>query len=60
VSRFDLRFRVVIAGSGFRRRECMLSIMQLEKLRALRLVNDARLSGISVKRFAERSSECKV
>jgi hypothetical protein len=34
--------------------------MQLDRLSARRLVNDARLSGISVKRFVERSRDCKV
>jgi hypothetical protein len=60
VSRLERRFRVVMAGRGFRPRECRLSIMQLERFSARRHVRVAKLSGISVKRFADRSSDCKV
>lgn len=59
-SRFDRRFRVVIAGKGLRTSECKLSIMQLDKLSARRFVSEARLSGISVNRFKDRSRDKSV
>lgn len=34
--------------------------MQLERLRARRHVSEARLSGISLKRLADKSSDCSV
>jgi hypothetical protein len=49
-----------MAGKGFLPRECIDSIMQFDKFRARSDVSDARLSGISVKRFADRSNDCKV
>jgi hypothetical protein len=51
---------VVIAGKGLRVKECKLSIMQFERLSARKQDNVERLSGISVKRFADRSSDCRV
>lgn len=51
---------MVIAGRGFFPKECRLPIMQLERFSARRQDSVARLSGISVKRLAERSSDCKV
>lgn len=52
--------RVVMAGRGLRPNECSPSIIQLERFNARRQVRLARLSGISVKRLAERSSDCSV
>jgi hypothetical protein len=49
-----------MAGKGFRDRECRESIMQFERFRALSDVRAARQSGTCVKRFDERSSECRV
>jgi hypothetical protein len=60
VSRLERRFSVVMAGKGFRPRECRLSIIQLERFSARRQVKVAKLSGISVKRFADKSSDCNV
>lgn len=60
VRRLERRLSVVIAGSGFRPKECRPSIMQLERLRARRQVRLARLSGISANRLADRSSDCSV
>jgi hypothetical protein len=34
--------------------------MQLERFKALKAINEARLSGTSVKRFVDRSRECRV
>jgi hypothetical protein len=58
--RLERRLSVVIAGSGFRPSECSPSIIQLERFSARKHVKVARLSGISVKRFDERSSDCRV
>lgn len=58
--RLERRFSVVIAGSGFLPKECSDSIMQCERFSARRDVNEAKLSGISVKRFADRSNDCRV
>ena len=60
VRRFPRRFNAVIAGKGFRDKECSESIMQFERFRALSDVRVARQSGTCVKRFEERSRECKV
>jgi hypothetical protein len=46
-----------MAGNGFLPKECNDSIMQLERFSARREVNEAKLSGISVKRFADRSND---
>jgi len=51
---------MVIAGSGLRESEWRLVIIQLERFKARKFVRDARLSGISLKRLLDRSSECKV
>src|SRR3569833_1325732 len=59
-SRLARRFRAVMAGSGFRVRECRESIMQWDRFRARRAVRLARLSGICVKRLDDRSRECSV
>jgi len=58
--RFERRLRAVMAGSGFRVKECSASIMQLERFRALRAVREAKQSGIWVNKFSDRSRECKV
>lgn len=58
--RFERKLMMLMAGNGFRASECKLSIMQFDKLRARRLVSVARLSGISVRRLEDRSSECSV
>jgi hypothetical protein len=60
MSRFDRRFKAVIAGRGFLVKEWRESIMQLDRLSARNAVKDARQSGICENRFAERSRECKV
>src|SRR5438309_5893267 len=60
LNRLDLKFRVVIAGNGFLPRECRESIMQFDRFNARSDVRVARLSGISVKRFADRSNDCNV
>ena len=60
VSRLERRLSVVIAGNGFRPRECRLLIIQLDKLSARRHDIVARLSGISAKRLDEMSSDCSV
>jgi hypothetical protein len=52
-----LRFNAVIAGSGFLASEWRDSIMQFDRFSALKAVNDARLSGTSVKRLEEISRE---
>lgn len=49
-----------MAGKGLRESECSESIMQWDRFRDLRATSEARLSGTSVKRFQERSRECKV
>lgn len=49
-----------MAGRGFRDKECKDSIIQRERLRARRATNDAKLSGTSVKRFEDRSRDCRV
>jgi hypothetical protein len=49
-----------MAGSGFLDRECRESTMQLDRFKALRDTSDAKLSGTSVKRFEDRSRECRV
>jgi hypothetical protein len=49
-----------MAGSGLRVRECNESIMQWAKFSARRAVRVARLSGICVNRFDERSREWSV
>lgn len=46
-----------MAGSGFLVNECNDSIMQLDKFKARKAVNEARLSGISVNRLEDRSNE---
>jgi hypothetical protein len=51
---------VVMAGKGLRVKECKLSIMQLDRFRARKQDNVDRLSGISVKRLADKSSDCRV
>lgn len=58
--RLERRFKVVIAGSGLRPNDCKPSIMQFERLRARRHVKVARLSGISLKRLADKSSDWRV
>ena len=58
--RLERRLSVVIAGNGFRPSDCTPSIMQFERLRERRQVKVARLSGISLKRLAERSRDCRV
>lgn len=50
----------VIAGNGFRVSECRPVIMQFDRFNARRFVRVARLSGISVKRLLDKSSECNV
>lgn len=50
----------MMAGRGFRDKECNDSIMQFERFRARKATKDAKLSGTSVKRFDERSKECNV
>jgi hypothetical protein len=60
IKRFDRKFSAVIAGSGLRVRECNESIMQFERFKARNAVSDARQSGISEKRFADKSNECRV
>jgi hypothetical protein len=49
-----------MAGSGFLDKEWSESIMQLERFKARKDTNDARLSGTSAKRFEERSKEWSV
>ncbi len=55
-----LNFSVRIAGSGFLVKDCKDSIKQLDKSREESLVNNARLSGISVNRFEARFSDLRV
>ena len=43
-----------MAGSGLRDKDCNDSIMQFERSNELSLVNEAKLSGISTKRFEAR------
>jgi hypothetical protein len=50
----------VIAGSGFRVRECNESIMQCDRFRARKAVSVATQSGTWVKRLDERSNELRV
>jgi hypothetical protein len=52
--------RAVIAGRGFRDKECKDSIIQCDRFRARNATRDAKLSGTSVKRFDEISRECRV
>jgi len=59
-SRFERRLRTVIAGKGFLESECRLLIMQFDRFNARRLVSELRLSGISLNKLSDRSSECKV
>ena len=49
-----------MAGKGFRDNECKDSIIQFERTRDLKATREPRLSGTSVKRFVDKSSECKV
>jgi len=49
-----------MAGKGLRRSECKESIMQWERFKALRAVKVARLSGICVNRFVDKSSDQSV
>ena len=58
-SLFALNFKVKIAGNGFLESDCKDSIMQLDRSREVSLVNNARLSGISVNRFEARFSDLK-
>ena len=58
--RLERRLSVVMAGRGFRPRECRLSIIQLDRFRARRQDSVAKLSGISVNRLADKSSDCRV
>lgn len=58
--RFDRRLRVVIAGKGLRPKDWSPSIIQFDRLSARKHVKVAKLSGISLKRLAERSSDCRV
>lgn len=58
-SLFALNFSVRIAGNGFRDSDCKDSIMQLDRSREVSLVNNARLSGISVNRFDARFRDLK-
>lgn len=58
-SLFALNFNVRIAGNGFLDSDCKDSIMQLERSREVSLVNNARLSGISVNRFEARFNDLR-
>jgi hypothetical protein len=60
MSRFDRKFRAVMAGRGFRVSEWRESIMQFERFRARNAVSDAKQSGIWANKFEDRSRECKV
>jgi hypothetical protein len=60
LKRLERRLSVVMAGNGLRPNDCKLSIIQLDRFSARRLVRLARLSGISAKRFEERSRDCNV
>jgi hypothetical protein len=60
MSRFDRRFKAVMAGRGFRVNEWSESIMQCDRFSALNAVSEARQSGIWEKRFDDRSKECNV
>ena len=56
-NRLPRKLRVAIAGIGLRTKECSDSIMQFERFRALSAVKVARLSGISVNRFEDKSRD---
>jgi hypothetical protein len=60
INRLERRLRVVMAGKGLRVKECKLSIMQLDRFNARKQDSVDRLSGISVNRLADKSSDCSV